>query len=215
MKVLGIDTGLANLGWALVEMTDEGLTLLHAGTVQTKKSTRRVRVSHDRVRRMQEQARYLMKEVPFEEAVAVVFEEQSWPRNATNCAMIGMSWGLCVLLCEQLKLPVLQAETGEIKKAVTNKKTASKPEMETWLRARPGFENIAEFLEGLPKTRREHPVDACGAVIAMEHHDTLRALLRAVKSSEAAEPPKTPKAASEAPQARQRKAPPPPPARRK
>ena len=215
MKVLGIDTGLANLGWCLVEMTDDGFDLIRAGTVQTKKTTKRIRASEDRVSRMQAQARYLRNEVPFEEVVAVVFEEQSWPRNSASCAMIGMSWGLCVMQCESMGLPVLQIPTGEIKVALTNKKTASKPMMEVALRVRTGFENISEFIDNLPKSRREHPVDACGAVIAAEHHDTLRALLRVSTPQVPAPTPEPPAAVLEPLKAPKRRAPPPPPVRKK
>tara|TARA_Y100000034_G_scaffold106088_1_gene134530 strand:- start:796 stop:1461 length:666 start_codon:yes stop_codon:yes gene_type:complete len=214
MKILGIDTGLANLGWAIVGVTDDGMELIKAGTVRTIKSTRRVTVADDRMRRMQEQARYLLATIDMSDIALLCFEGQSWPRNSTSCAMIGMSWGLCVMLSELHKIPIIQATPTDIKVALTGGKTASKAVMIAALREREGFESIVELLDTLPKTRQEHPVDAAGAVIASRHDDTLRALLRLSATKAVADAPEGAKTHPARPR-KAKKAPPPPPTTRK
>jgi crossover junction endodeoxyribonuclease RuvC len=184
MIALGIDTGLANLGWALIECKPAGQRVLGVGVITTKKSDRKrnVLASADNMRRVREQTRALLAiragSITFDSVDVICTESQSWPRSASSSAKIGMSWGIIGSIAEQLGLPLTEASPQQIKLAVAGSKTASKADLMAALATKPGFKaRLATLLNSYPKGKHEHAVDACGAVIACQTSDVVRALI--------------------------------------
>ena len=184
MIALGIDTGLANFGWGLVELTPNGARLLGAGLVRTKPSKKKlnIRSSSDRMRRIREQACAIRNIEAYgftlDNVALICIESQSWPRSSTSCAMIGMSFGIVGAHAEQRDLPILEATPQDIKLCVTGKKTSTKGEVKAAIAAMPGFRRLPRVLKPFPPSLHEHPVEALGAVLACRESDTVRAILR-------------------------------------
>lgn len=179
MIVLGIDTGLAKLGWALVDLRPDRAELLELGLVRTAKSDRKlnVRASSDRLRRSREQARAL-ESIGLERVSLVCIEGQSWPRSASSSALIGMSFGIVATLAELHGLPICEASPQEIKRTVTGSASSSKASVLEAISELEGFGSLGSHLQPIPPSMREHPVDAIGAVLACRRAEIVVALLK-------------------------------------
>ena len=71
---------------------------------------------------------------------------------------------------------MIQASPQDIKEAVTGSRKASKAEMEATLSGK--YPPVLELLEGTPMSRREHPYDALGAIIASLGSEVVKMGLR-------------------------------------
>lgn len=176
MKVLGLDTGLANMGWAVVEYVDGERRLVDGGVISTKPSDkkRRVLASDDNMRRIQEAALALAPVFDRHRIVFAAIEAQSWPRSSESSAKIGMSWGIAGALLAVHRIANAQAAPMDIKKAVAGNGSASKTDVQAGVAKL--VSGAGEALADLPKTRREHLADAIGAVVACEASDVFVAL---------------------------------------
>lgn len=181
MIALGIDPGLATMGWAAVQITPDGEHLLALGVLTTKKrGGQGVLVTDDLHRRGQEIARALGGIVERWLPHVVCAESISYPRSAVVSAQIGRAWGVLDALLEHRSLPLISSSPQAVKKACTGRNDTSKADMLDALDER--FSGrVRDLLTGIRATTlHEHPVDAVGCVIAALHHDHLR-LARAVR----------------------------------
>jgi crossover junction endodeoxyribonuclease RuvC len=175
IRVLGIDPGFASLGYAVVELEEENLIPLQLGVVRTEKSNTKANVlaSDDNVRRIREISGTIY--TLMEGKLAICTESQSWPRNASASAKVGMAWGALAGFSEILDIPLLQVSPMGLKKAVTGNKGATKEQVMAALNERFGRDFAAELVkQGVPASQHEHAYDALGAVVAMENSETFR-----------------------------------------
>ncbi len=190
--LLGIDGGFSKMGWAAV-LVQDGFPQLHScGVFETKKSAKKkgVLASSDNVRRGRElwtmledgyqplEAYGHFGAVHFDQARCICVEAQSWPRNASSSAKMGIAWGILIAFSELHQIPMVEASPQQIKTACTGKASASKKEVQQGIAKRVGFENLPELLDKMPRTKREHAADAVGAVIACLGSDVVRAAIR-------------------------------------
>lgn len=166
MYVLGFDPGLANFGFAVVAFTRTGLNLDQCGVFTTTPSPKkqRILVSDDSFRRgrqiYQNLAFVVEKYVP----VAVCTEGMSFPQNSIAATKLAIAWGALAGVCEGFGLPVVQVSPQAIKKHLCGRNNASKLDVEEAVKkAQPA---AGKLLAGVPKTRREHAVDAFAAVLS-------------------------------------------------
>lgn len=182
ITLLGVDTGFAALGYAKISLTsaDPGsIAQAQMGVLRTAKTAKKKNVyaADDNLRRIAELARDLD---PLLEGVAVVcIEAQSWPRNASVSAKIGMAWGLVGALCARRSIPIVQVSPQNLKKALTGKPTATKEEVETGVRERFSLD-FETLLSGVPGTMYEHAFDALGAVVASWDSEVLQLLRKMI-----------------------------------
>lgn len=178
MIALGIDTGLAHFGYALISFEDPSdPKLLTLNCLQTQKSKQKANVlaSADNVRRARELTCCL--EPIFSEANIVCAESISWPRNASAVGKLGMSWGVAAALAEIHGLPFVAASPQQIKKRMTGSASASKQRVQEAVNG--VFPRLADFLERarIPQSRHEHPVDAVAAILTCRDSEIMRAAL--------------------------------------
>jgi crossover junction endodeoxyribonuclease RuvC len=171
IKILGIDPGFAAVGVCIVEVRADALVPEAWKVITTQKSKLKILASVDNVNRCREL--FSSMETLFKDVLVVCTESQSWPRNASNSAKLGMFWGILSSLAHANGVAIVQASPAAIKKAVTGNKKASK-------------EDVQKALEGmfdLPpwpprKTMREHVADALGAVVACAGCEAIRTIRR-------------------------------------
>lgn len=178
MIVLGLDTGLATFGYALVELSRDGtITPLRMGVVRTEKDARKntVLATEDNLRRARVVAGVLEELVSVHRVRMLTAESMSLPRNASASAKIGMAWGIVAALSERYDLPLAQVSPQVLKKAVCPAiKGASKDEIQDALCARFHTTNLRALVAGLPKGMHEHPFDALGTIVACSDGEILR-----------------------------------------
>lgn len=185
MYVLGLDPGFASIGFAVVRL-GQTLEVVKVGVIRTKKSDakRNVRASEDNLERAKEIAeaiQELLREYDFK---LVCAETMSYPRNSAAAAKMAMCWGVLAAVSQQHGLPVAQATPQEVKKAVCNKRDASKEDVQKAVTTL--FPSIGGLLDDTPRSMWEHPHDALAAVVACASSEVfLLARRMAVGSSNA------------------------------
>jgi Holliday junction resolvasome RuvABC endonuclease subunit len=183
MMILGLDPGFANLGWCRASYTKDAFAILEMGCIQTKKDQRKVLQSVDNVKRAQaitRELRSLMWQYAEDEWVrttdAIALEAMSFPRNASSASKMSMTWGAISALSALWEIPMVQASPQDIKEAVVGSRKASKAEMEATLSGR--YPVVLKCLEEVPMSRREHPYDALGAIVASLGSEVVKMGLR-------------------------------------
>lgn len=159
--VVGIDPGFASCGVTVAELLAETELVYLMDVITTEKSSKKrsVRASEDNVTRAIKIFNDLHNLIP-RKTIAFCAEAQSWPRNASASAKVGIAWGVICAVAEDLGIPILQATPKEIKKCVCGKGTASKLEVQEALVQRYGSLPLPK-----QKGKREHVCDALGAIV--------------------------------------------------
>jgi crossover junction endodeoxyribonuclease RuvC len=187
MMILGIDPGFRYLGWCRVSYVKDAMyqfAILDMGCIQTKKDGRKVLDSVDNVRRAQAITRELRDLVwldseaidPVRAVDVIAVEAMSFPRNASSASKMSLTWGVISALSALWEIPMIQASPQDIKEAVTGSRKASKAEMEATLSGR--YPVVLKCLEDVPMSRREHPYDALGAIVASLGSEVVKMGLR-------------------------------------
>lgn len=180
--VLGVDPGFASFGLCVVQLLPDSERILHVDVIRTQKSNKKqnVKAADDNFRRGKAISALLHSVVDERKPLAIAAESASWPRNASASAKLAMSWGILIDICQVYSLPMVQATPQELKKAVCDKKTATKEEIRHALEERyPGQFNPfkTEFPPRNPPKPHgqwEHGFDAAGAVVACLDTDVIR-----------------------------------------
>jgi crossover junction endodeoxyribonuclease RuvC len=176
--VLGLDLGLATCGVAVIDLgiwtghvyEHDRVVTFDVITTEASAKKRNVRATADNVRRIRELHDGLLKHVSRRLPVLICAEEQSWPRNSSTCAKIGMAWGVMVSLATMYKIPLLQVSPKQIKEAVCGQASASKEDVRRALEER--YANLPPW--PTKKSTIEHAADALGAFVACLEDDMLR-----------------------------------------
>jgi crossover junction endodeoxyribonuclease RuvC len=123
MKILGIDPGMAIIGYSIVDFDGKNLRLLHSGSIQTQKGER-------------ESARLL--EI-FNDMTSIVkkyspdvcaIEKLFFFRNQTTVMPVAHARGVILTVLEQHGIPVFEYTPMEVKQILTGYGRASKKEVE-------------------------------------------------------------------------------------
>jgi Holliday junction resolvasome RuvABC endonuclease subunit len=175
--ILGLDPGLANLGWAVFELLEHSDRVVEVGVFRTEKShvKRHMLASDDNVRRARESASKLIDILNRYTVMAICAESMSFPRSASAAAKMAMCWGSVATLSEQKNLSVIQASPQEVKKIVCGSKAASKEDVEEAVKRR--YPDVESMLGNVSASYREHAYDAVAVVMAsMQLSEVIRAI---------------------------------------
>ena len=182
VKVLGLDTGFANVGWTIAEMTKSvdawgGIKIIAMGHLETKGASKKLNVksADDNFERARTIARELVRVMDEHAPNIVCAEALSFVPSSQAMCKVGMCFGIIATLVASYDVPFLQASPKEIKHAVTGKAQASKVEIQNAIDE--GFQNVpADIFDEvkLAQGKREHPYDSLGAIIACWESDPMR-----------------------------------------
>ncbi len=177
--VLGLDAGFRNFGWGAVRLLPGGGERVEAlGSIRTEPSKRRGLVRDDDQRRAAEIARQLLQIARRHHPAVLCAEALSHvnPKGArmpvSTTVKVGRAWGEVDMLAELLETALVQASPQAIKQALCGSRSASKAQVQRAVVDR--YPEAAALLASVPAGRREHPVDAVGAVVASLHSNELR-----------------------------------------
>lgn len=175
--LLGVDPGLANMGWSVLQLLPDMEVLIDCGVRRTEKSNakRKVLASDDNLRRAREMAAELDQVFNRFPISVVCAESMSFPRNSSAAAKMAMCWGSLATFVQLRNLPIVQSSPQEVKKVLCGNKSASKEEIGAAVRNRYG--NAEKLLEAVTPSVREHAYDSVAAVVAtLENSEVIRAL---------------------------------------
>ena len=119
MRILGVDPGFALTGWGVIEWqkTKRNFKLIEYGTITTTNENRyleRLRYNYDKIAG-------IIKE--FSPAVMAI-EQLFFSRNRATALKVSQSRGVILLAAEEAELAVYQYHPNQVKKAVTNFRSA-------------------------------------------------------------------------------------------
>ena len=177
--VLGIDGGLAHLGWSFSEIYQNTISVISLGVIETKKSDKKkkIRQSDDDIRRAKEltyELDCIIKNVIKKgyKVRAICMENMSFMRNASNAAKLKMSHGIIAAFSHFLDLPIIGIDPKDMKKKVTGSESSSKEEVEDALKDKLGI-SFQKQVEEIKPALREHCVDAVGVIYGCLDSDVL------------------------------------------
>jgi crossover junction endodeoxyribonuclease RuvC len=166
LVILGIDPGLANTGWALIECEGSTFRSRGFGAIRTASSDplpQRLRAIHDAL------ADLIEREGPHECAIENVY----FSKNVQTAFATGQARGVAILATASADIPVEEYGPSEIKQAVTGYGAADKRQIQFMIR-----KMLA--LDADPKP--DHAADALAVAVC---HANGRGIRRATATADA------------------------------
>ncbi len=155
--VLGIDPGIATIGYAIVrDLPDGGCEAIHYGVILTPKGDS----AAERLLQLYDQLNKIIHDYQPDSAA---IEKLFFARNTTTAIGVGQARGVILLTMAQAGLEIGEYTPNEVKQAVTGYGSADKRQVQEMVR-------VLLSLESIPK-----PDDAADALaIAITHLNTRR-----------------------------------------
>lgn len=176
MRLLGIDPGFRNLGWAVIEDDGGPLRCIAAGMIRTKKTTHKVPLWQDNQDRCEIISRDVLKLLEEHNINYLAVEAESWTRTSSD-RVIGMARGILYGLAATNGYAVVQWHPKDVRTELIGKKNASKEALEEWL-----YENVSlsrHALSHIPKGQRNHAADAACIAVTEIRRGQLARIFRA------------------------------------
>ncbi|MCI5955554.1 MAG: crossover junction endodeoxyribonuclease RuvC [Clostridiales bacterium] len=154
MVVLGIDPGLATLGWGVIEAERGKQRLIDYGCILTTPQQR----FPERLRQIGEDMRALLKTYQPEE---IAFEELFFAKNVTTALTVGAARGVSIAACAEYTTRLYEYTPMQVKQAIVGYGKAEKQQIQQMVKLLLHMEQIAK------------PDDAADAIaIALTHAAT-------------------------------------------
>ncbi len=171
MRLLGLDPGLRNTGWGVIDATDNRLRHVANGVVGTDA---RLSLAERLVQREEGLAAVIERFAPVEAAV----EETFVNRNPGSTLKLGQARGIALLVPARAGLAVAEYPPNMVKKAVVGTGHAAKEQVQMMVRT---------LLPGCTITDAD-AADALAVAICHAHHRAARMVIaRSARGTGAAE----------------------------
>ena len=151
MRILGIDPGLATMGWGVLDTNGSKHQLVECGAIITPPDMSMPHRLHNIFTGVKE---LLNTYAPDE----IVFEELFFAKNVTTALNVGAARGSALCACAEYGHPIYEYTPMQIKQAVTGYGKADKMQVQ----------QMVKLMLNLPKIIR--PDDAADAVAATLTH---------------------------------------------
>lgn len=122
-RILGLDPGLARLGWGVVSQRGNRLRALEYGTFTTP-------AGRPAAERLASLFRELVALVKRAAPDAAALEELFFSRNVKTALLVGQARGVCLLVLGRAKVPVHEYKPNTVKQAVTGYGSADKHQVQ-------------------------------------------------------------------------------------
>ena len=133
-RILGLDPGMAMMGWGVIEVSDENLTLVEYGGLSTParwNTPERLRLLYEGVTNIIE--RFEPAEVAVELFVA---------RNLRTALMVGQARGVAILAAANKNLPVYEYTPLAVKQRVSGYGRGEKRQIQEMVKIQLGLKDI-------------------------------------------------------------------------
>lgn len=123
MKILGIDPGMAIVGYSLIDFDGENCSLISSGSIQTQKGDR----ESARLLEIYNDMNTIVKKLQPEVAA---IEKLFFVHNQTTVMPVAHARGVILTVLEQYNIPIFEYTPMEVKKVLTGFGRAEKKEVE-------------------------------------------------------------------------------------
>jgi len=150
-RILGIDPGLADTGWGILDDSDGRIQYIAHGTIKTKAGVPRA----ERLCFILRSIRLIIEKYkPAEAAIETLY----FGRNVTSAIPVAEARGVISACLAENGIPLCELTPNAIKKGVTGVAGAGKKQVQEMVR-------LILALEKIPKP--DHAADALGAAICL------------------------------------------------
>jgi crossover junction endodeoxyribonuclease RuvC len=135
-RILGLDPGMALMGWGVIEASDENLTVIEYGGLSTParwNTPERLRFLYEGVTDIIE--RFEPAEIAVELFVA---------RNLRTALMVGQARGVAILAAANKNLPVYEYTPLEVKQRVSGYGRGEKKQIQEMVKIQLGLKNVPQ-----------------------------------------------------------------------
>lgn len=153
--ILGIDPGLAAVGYGVIKQTGQKIEALDYGVVKTKKQ-------EDFAQRLLEINQALKKVIKKHKPKCVGVEELFFCKNVKTALKVGQAKGVILLTASQEKVKVMEFTPLQIKETVSGYGKADKQQVQKMVQ-------ILLNLKTMP--RPDHAADALAAAITCSRYE--------------------------------------------
>ena len=138
MKILGIDPGMAIVGYSIVDFDGENVKLLHSGSIQTSKDDRESK----RLLEIFEDMETIVEKYQPDEAAN---EKLFYFKNQTTVMPVSHARGVILTVLEKYGIPIYEYTPMEVKQVLTGYGRADKKEVEHMVKLSLGIDNLPKL----------------------------------------------------------------------
>ncbi len=138
MKILGIDPGMAIVGYSILDFDGEHIKLLHSGSIQTSKDDRE---SKRLLEIFNDMSTIVDKYQPDEAAIEKLF----YFKNQTTVMPVAHARGVILTVLEKFGIPIFEYTPMEVKQVLTGYGRADKKEVDRMVKISLGIENLPKL----------------------------------------------------------------------
>ncbi len=138
MKILGIDPGMAIVGYCVLEFDGKNLKLEHSGSIQTEKKQK----EGSRLLEIFNDMNVIVEK--YKPDVCAI-EKLFFFRNYTTVMPVAHARGVILTVLEKYNVPVFEYTPIEVKKTLTGYGRASKKEVEQMVKISLGCETLPKL----------------------------------------------------------------------
>lgn len=157
MRIMGIDPGLAMVGFGILDHMGNQLEPVDFGCIKTEKHM----PLPARLKQIYDACTYIIEE---HQPDVVAIEKLFFNRNVTTALTVGQARGVVMLSIEQAEIPITEYTPIQVKNAVTGYGKADKKQVQ----------EMVKILLSLPRVPQPDDVaDALALAICEAHSDAL------------------------------------------
>ena len=138
MKILGIDPGMAIVGYSILNFDGKNVVLEHSGSIQTQKGQK----EGARLLEIFNDLRTIVEK--YKPDVCAI-EKLFFFRNYTTVMPVAHARGVILLVLEQFNIPVYEYTPIEVKQILTGYGRATKKEVEQMVKISLGVDNLPKL----------------------------------------------------------------------
>ena len=138
MKILGIDPGMAIIGYSLIEFDGNNINLLTSGSIQTQKNTR----ESLRLLEIFNDFNVLLEQLKPD---VCAIEKLFFFRNQTTVMPVAHARGVLIMLLEKFGIPIYEYTPMEVKQILTGYGRADKKEVEQMVKVSLGTNDLPKL----------------------------------------------------------------------
>ncbi len=138
MKILGIDPGMAIVGYCILDFDGKNLKLEHSGSIQTEKGKK----ESERLLEIFEDMNSIVEK--YKPDVCAI-EKLFFFRNYTTVMPVAHARGVILTVLGKYNIPIYEYTPIEVKKTLTGYGRASKKEVEQMVKISLGCDNLPKL----------------------------------------------------------------------
>lgn len=117
--ILGLDPGIADTGWGVIEKSGQKLKIVACGSIKTSSKTEFI----NRLKTLHQDLSQIIKK---HQPNAVAVEQLFFCKNVKTALMVGQARGVCLMTIAQNNLPFFEYTPLQVKLALTSYGRADK-----------------------------------------------------------------------------------------